>query len=88
VRKRQGYGFGDVKLLAAIGVFLGLYSLIAVFAAVLSGAVFGVVSAMHAGEGGRHKFPFGPFIVAGAIFATLFGSEVWAWYAALSHLGL
>lgn len=88
VRKRQGYGFGDVKLLAAIGIFLGLYSLIAVFAAVLSGAVFGVASAARAGEGGHHRFPFGPFIVAGAIFATLFGAEVWTWYAALAHVGL
>jgi leader peptidase (prepilin peptidase)/N-methyltransferase len=88
IRKRQGYGFGDVKLLAAIGLFLGPYSLVAVFLAVLFGAVFGVASAARTGEGGRHKFPFGPFIVAGAILTTLFGPELWAWYSALAHLGL
>jgi leader peptidase (prepilin peptidase) / N-methyltransferase len=86
VRKTEGYGFGDVKLLAAIGVYLGLYSLVALFVAVLMGALYGVASAVRTGEGGRHKFPFGPFIAGGGIVAALFGPQIWAWYAALVHL--
>jgi len=86
IRKAQGYGFGDVKLLAAIGLYLGLYSLVALFAAVLLGSAYGIASAVRSGQGGQHKFPFGPFIAAGAVVATLFGPELWSWYSGLVHL--
>lgn len=84
VRKRQGYGFGDIKLLAAIGVYLGPYSLVAVFVAVVIGAVYGGITARLTGEGGQHMFPFGPFIVIGAIGATFFAPQFWVWYSGLT----
>jgi leader peptidase (prepilin peptidase)/N-methyltransferase len=43
VRKRQGMGMGDVKLLGALGLFLGPFVLLAFFAATVVGAVVGVV---------------------------------------------
>lgn len=88
VRGGQGYGMGDVKLLAAMGVFLGLFSLMALFFGTLIGAVYGVVSARRADEGGRHKFPFGPFLAMGGVIAALAGPAIWAWYAGLAHIGL
>jgi leader peptidase (prepilin peptidase)/N-methyltransferase len=83
IRKTQGFGMGDAKLLGTIGVFLGVYGLLAAFIATLLGAVYGVISARRSEEGGKHKFPFGPFIVAGAVLTTLAGQAIWAWYAGL-----
>jgi len=88
VRGGQGYGMGDVKLLAAMGVYLGLFSLMALFFGTLIGAVYGVVSARRSAEGGTHKFPFGPFLAMGGVIAALAGPAIWAWYAGLAHIGL
>jgi leader peptidase (prepilin peptidase)/N-methyltransferase len=86
VRGGQGYGMGDIKLLAVIGVFLGLYSLMTMFFATLLGAIYGAISAARSGEGGRHKFPFGPFIAIAAVVVTLFGPALWEWYANLARI--
>ena len=83
VRKTQGFGMGDIKLLAAIGVFLGLYGLMAMFLGTLIGAVYGVVSARRANESLRHKFAFGPFLAVGAVLTGLFGQALWLWYIGL-----
>jgi leader peptidase (prepilin peptidase)/N-methyltransferase len=85
VRGGQGYGMGDVKLIAVIGVFLGLYSLMTMFFATLMGAAYGLVAARTSEEGGRLKIPFGPFIAAAAVIVTLFGPQVWAWYMGLAR---
>jgi len=81
IRGGKGYGMGDVKLIAVIGVFLGLYSLMTMFFATLIGAVYGLVAARTSEEGGRLKIPFGPFIAAAAVIVTLSGPQLWAWYA-------
>jgi leader peptidase (prepilin peptidase)/N-methyltransferase len=86
VRGGQGYGMGDIKLLAVIGLYVGLYSLMTMFFATLIGAVYGAVSARRAGEGGRHKFPFGPFIALAAVGVTFFGPALWAWYSGLAGI--
>ena len=88
VRGGKGYGMGDVKLIAVIGVFLGLYSLMTMFFATVGGAVFGLVAVRSAEEGGRLKIPFGPFIAAAAIIVTLCGPSLWAWYAGFSRMSL
>lgn len=83
VRKTRGFGMGDVKLLAAIGVFLGLYGLLALFLGSVMGAGWGLLAGR--GEEGalRRRFPFGPFLAAGAIITTVLGPALWTWYAAL-----
>jgi leader peptidase (prepilin peptidase)/N-methyltransferase len=88
VRGGQGYGMGDVKLLAAMGVYLGLYSLMALFLGTLIGAVYGVIAARGTTEGGRHRFPFGPFLAIGGVLAALAGPAIWAWYAGLARIGM
>jgi leader peptidase (prepilin peptidase) / N-methyltransferase len=88
VRGGPGYGMGDVKLLAAMGVYLGLYSLMALFIGTLIGAVYGVISARRAREGGQHRFPFGPFLAIGGVATVLVGPWIWAWYAGIARIGL
>ncbi len=65
LRKREGLGGGDVKLLGTIGAFLGAEALIevVVFAAV-SGLVGAVISRR---TSLRETLPFGPFLSVGAL---------------------
>lgn len=88
VRGAQGYGMGDIKLFAVLGLFLGLYSLMVMFIATVLGALYGVASAQASDEGGQHRFAFGPFIALAAVVVTLVGPRIWAWYAGLAGMRL
>jgi leader peptidase (prepilin peptidase)/N-methyltransferase len=80
LRGREGFGMGDVKMLGVLGVFLGLYGLLAYFIGALFAAAFGIVAG---GRDGGFKFPFGPFLASGAVVVALVGPQMWDWYRAL-----
>ncbi len=84
VRKADGFGMGDVKLLAAIGVFLGPYVVMVLFFASVLGTLW-VLPASRV-KGWRAKMPFGPFIALAAVAVLFWGEPVWLWYAQLSGL--
>ncbi len=68
--KREGLGGGDLKLLALIGSFLGLKSLLPVlFFSSLVGAVVGLgLAVVQKVQDKRHlAIPFGPFLSLGAL---------------------
>ena len=84
VRKRDGMGLGDVKLLAMIAAFLGFSeSLLALFVGVMAAAVYGVVLLAFRKAGKETKLPFGSFLAAGGLFAAVFGARVVGWYLGL-----
>ncbi len=65
-------GFGDVKLWAAAGAFIGWTgALFGLGVAVLLGAVIGVI---HKLRGGQSMIPFGPWLALGAMIAFFTGS--------------
>lgn len=72
-------GYGDVKLLGALGAWLGLYSLLALFLGVLFGALVGLAFR-------QRKIPFGPYLALGGIVAFFYGEALWRAY--LAWLGL
>lgn len=77
-------GFGDVKLMAAIGAFLGWQAvLVALVVSVFAGAIIGV--AMMAMKKGN-KIPFGPYLAIGAVVALFWGEPIIRWYTGM--LGL
>lgn len=84
VRGAQGFGMGDVKLLGAIGVYLGLYVIMVLFVASLVGAVWGVASKQVASL--RSRVPFGPFIALATVVVLAWGQPAWRWYASLVGL--
>lgn len=76
----RGMGFGDAKLAGVLGGYLGWLGwgalAVGAFAGFLLGGVFGL-ALMLAGRAGRKSaIPFGPFMLAGAVFAVLFGQQV------------
>lgn len=75
-------GFGDVKLAAVIGGFLGWESLlVGLFLAVFLGAIGGLLG--RALFGGKRAIPFGPYLLVGGLLALLFGDGLIGWYLAL-----
>jgi leader peptidase (prepilin peptidase)/N-methyltransferase len=84
VRKREGMGMGDVKLLAMIAAFLGFWqSLLALFAGVVAASVYGLVLIGRRKAGATTRLPLGSFLAAGGLFAALFGQRIVAWYSGL-----
>lgn len=84
VSRGSWMGFGDVKLALSIGWWLGLSSAFgAVFFAVFSGALVGVVvlfsEKFRTGrvKWGKHEIPFGPFLILGAFAAHFLGISIW-----------
>ena len=71
-----GLGFGDVKLLALLGLVLGWVGwgvlLAAVFLGLLAGALVSVVLLLTRRAGWRTAVPFGPPLLTGAVLALAF----------------
>jgi len=79
VTKREGMGLGDVKLLAAIGAFLGWEAIpFTIFAASLVGSVIGI--ALSGKSGLKYAIPFGPFLAFGATLYLFFGPQLIKFY--------
>ena len=82
VRREEGMGMGDVKMLAMIGAFLGWKRvLVTLVLSSFTGALVGVVLISRQSDGLRYAMPFGTFLSAGAIVASLVGDPLVAWYA-------
>jgi len=77
-----GMGKGDVKMVLMIGLALGKYVAVALFAAFALSTVFSAgVLVVQGLRGRKTTFPFGPFLALGAMIALLYGPQLWnAWY--------
>ncbi len=81
VTGREGMGFGDVKLLGAIGAFLGWKAvLFTVFVSSVSGAAAGLAWIALKGRDMRFEIPYGPFLALGAVLYVFSGPELVRWY--------
>jgi leader peptidase (prepilin peptidase)/N-methyltransferase len=85
IRGQDGLGFGDVRLLGAMGLVLGPFVLLAY----ALGNILGVLAAipqMLSRQGGSlstRSIPFGPFLALGGVLTALWGPAMWAWYVNL-----
>jgi leader peptidase (prepilin peptidase) / N-methyltransferase len=82
VRHEEGMGFGDVKMLAMIGAFLGwkLMLLTLVLSSFLGSAIGLAMIAAKKGDM-KYALPFGTFLAVGAIVASVAGDPLVNWYA-------
>jgi leader peptidase (prepilin peptidase)/N-methyltransferase len=78
---KEGMGFGDFKLLAAIGAWLGVKMLLPVIlAASVIGAIVGIGMKIVASLREGRYVPFGPFLAGAALFVLLAGeTRVLGW---------
>lgn len=74
---KEGMGYGDFKLLSAIGAFLGWQMLPAVILlSSMVGAVVGITLILFAGRGRQIPIPFGPYLAAAGLLALFFGPQL------------
>lgn len=84
ITRRKGIGFGDVKLVAVLGLILGFPKTVpALFLAfVIGGLVASVLLVL-----GKKRFgqilPFGPFLILSTCISLLWGNQLWSWYWSL-----
>ncbi len=78
---KEGMGFGDFKLLAALGAWLGLKMILPiVLAASILGAIVGIVMKLNSALREGRYVPFGPFLAGAGLLVMLAGrSRVIGW---------
>lgn len=78
---KEGMGYGDFKLLAAIGAWLGwqLLPLVILLSAAV-GTVVGIAGIVLKGRDKGAKLPFGPYLAAAGFIALVWGQQLNAWY--------
>ncbi|MDP9444391.1 MAG: A24 family peptidase, partial [Actinomycetota bacterium] len=80
----KGMGYGDVRLSGVLGIALGWLGwaelLVGVYAGFLLGAVGGGLLALLRVVD-RKRYPFGPFMLVGALVGVLAGPAIGGWYA-------
>lgn len=83
---KDGMGYGDFKLLALLGAWLGWQALPAcILLASLVGTVYGLGAILRQGQNRQQPFPFGPFLAVAGWINLMWGEALRAayWQAAL-----
>jgi leader peptidase (prepilin peptidase)/N-methyltransferase len=83
IRKVDGMGNGDFKLLAALGAWLGWKMLpLIVLLSALVGSVVGIALIVMAKHDRKNAIPFGPYLAGAGMIALLFGKPLLQAYLA------
>jgi len=81
---KEGMGYGDFKLLAAIGAWLGWQALpLVIMLSSVAGALIGIALIAAARMGRSVPMPFGPYLVIAGVVALIWGDAIIAGYLKL-----
>jgi leader peptidase (prepilin peptidase) / N-methyltransferase len=81
---KEGMGYGDFKLLAALGAWLGWQMLPAmILLSSVVGAIVGISLILAARHGRNVPIPFGPYLAAAGVIALFWGKEITHTYLGL-----
>ncbi|MFN3544123.1 MAG: prepilin peptidase [Thiobacillus sp.] len=82
---KEGMGFGDFKLLAALGAWLGWQLLpVTLLLSSVVGAIVGIAMIVFVKHDRRVPIPFGPYLAGGGLVALFFGADLTQAY--IGHL--
>src|SRR6202163_83364 len=81
MRHREGLGFGDVKMIAMIGAFVGLrFSLLTLILASIAGSMLGLIYIKLTGkDSATYELPFGSFLGLTALGVALWNNVIVVW---------
>lgn len=78
---KEGMGYGDFKLLAALGAWMGWQSLLPiVILSSLVGAVFGILMIVIMGRDKSLPMPFGPYLTGAGFIMLIWGPQISGFY--------
>lgn len=82
LRAKEGLGFGDVKMLAMVGAFLGIQgAMMTVILGSVAGSVIGLIFIKATGkDASNYQLPFGTFLGAAALISAVAGTSLLGWY--------
>jgi leader peptidase (prepilin peptidase) / N-methyltransferase len=84
---KEGMGYGDFKLFAALGAWLGWKLLpLVILLAAATGAVLGILMILFRGRDRATPMPFGPYLAAAGWLAMMYGDGLVSSYLRLSGL--
>jgi leader peptidase (prepilin peptidase)/N-methyltransferase len=84
VTGKEGMGYGDFKLLAAICAWLGWQVLpLVILLSAAVGSIVGIGLIVFGGRSRQATIPFGPYLAAAGWIALLWGQELVVWYGQL-----
>ncbi len=87
VTGREGMGYGDFKLLAMLGAFMGWQALpFIVLASSVVGTVVGLIFLVLAKRGLRAEIPFGPYLAMAGMIWFVWGDSILGWYVRFGGL--
>lgn len=81
VTKKEGLGYGDFKLLAMLGAWLGwkMLPLIILLSSVL-GSIIGTMTIIFMHQSFNRRIAFGPFLAIAGWIALVWGKDIINWY--------
>jgi len=78
---KDGMGYGDFKLLAALGAWMGWQALLPIIIlSSLVGATFGIASILLMGRDRSAPMPFGPFLAGAGLIMMIWGNQIYSFY--------
>ena len=84
LRREEGLGMGDFKMLAMIGAFLGWrLTLVTLMMASFAGSIVGLALIAKARGDMKSALPFGTFLAVGAVVSAVAGRGLLDWYLGL-----
>ena len=91
IYKKEGMGFGDVKLMASLGLLFGLKNILVI--TILSfaiGAIISIILIFFRKKQMDSYIPFGPFIVMATILVMFFKTDIFieVYFAICSKIGM
>jgi len=78
---KEGMGFGDFKLVALFGAWIGWQLLpILILMASAVGAIIGISLMMFKNHQREQAIPFGPYLAIAGWITMIWGNNIWSWY--------
>ena len=77
LRKKEGMGLGDAKLIAVVGFWFGWFSIpFTIFISSMVALIFSIPSLIKKNKNMATQIPFGPYIIIGCIIYVSFANQI------------
>ena len=77
LRKKEGMGLGDAKLIAVVGFWFGWFSIpFVIFISSMVALIFSIPSLINKTKDMSTQIPFGPFIIIGCLIYVTFANQI------------